>query len=185
LPHPQDLALLEARALELETLPPVEASARRRVLLVELEVAGLFDPDVGVQIVLGNALAAADWHAGECRRRYPLLLAYHDAARALLAYLLSDVRARRQPTAVAAARRDPRVRGAPVSLDWFRRPTPHPPELDRLDWLAVAERHLAAARVTPTGGGGEVFLRAAGAWWVLEWRTDDGVTPALVGSRKA
>jgi hypothetical protein len=152
------LAALERRAAELDAMTAQpEAAARRRVLLRELDVAGLMsDEDVSAE------LAA-----------FPTLLGYHAAARALLAYLAGEARYEVLPGALPTG-----VLGAPVSLDFFRgRPAPEP------EWTALGEWLLTTA--APVGGEGEFAAQSAGQWYEVHWRADDGVTPALLELRRA
>jgi hypothetical protein len=164
LPH-GELDELERRAAELErAADPAAASAERRFLLLALDQAG----------VLGE-----DPPAGVAQR--PLLAGYRDAAAELRRYLASEER-----RSLVAAPPPPGVLGAPVSLDWFRHPSPRPNPLERpFHWLAAGEAALRAAQPDERAGAGEVFVRRGPEWWIFDWRRDDGVTPALVGARPA
>lgn len=167
------LGALERRAVELDarSVAPPESedaagavSAARRFLLLELDQAGVLRDDPP---------PALDG--------YPLLRTYRDAAAQLRRYLRSDERAELVAEPPPAG-----VLGAPVSLDWFRRPSPQPNPLEKpFHWLAAGEAALRAAPLDPGAGGGSVFIRRGGVWWALEWRRDDGVTPALVSARPA
>lgn len=167
----EQLDELERRAEELDELaaaPPRTAeeagreSAKRRFLLLALDQAGVLGerPPAGLD---------------------GLLAAYRDAAAELRRYLGSEERRALVPAAEAAG-----VLGAPVSLDWFRRPSPRPNPLERpFHWLAACEAALHAAQIDGDAAAGEVFVRREPAWWAVEWRRDDGVTPALVRARAA
>jgi hypothetical protein len=165
------LRALELRADELDAMTrsarTVEEraaeAARRRVLLIELETAGLLD----------RAHRAGSRE--ELRRlSLPVLLGYHDAAGQLLDYLAGDVRRRAIEDAGPRA-----VRGAPVSLDWFRRRTwQPPPELDPDEWTALGEWLLAGFPVA--GQEGEFGSQLGSHWYRVVWRADDGYTPALL-----
>jgi hypothetical protein len=167
------LDALERRAAELDarSVAPPESedaagavSAARRFLLLELDQAGVLRDDPP---------PALDGH--------PLLRTYREAAAQLRRYLDSEERAELVAEPPPAG-----VLGAPVSLDWFRFPSPQPNPLEKpFHWLAAGEAALRAAPLDPAAGGGSVFVRRGGAWWALEWRRDDGVTPALVSARPA
>lgn len=162
--EPVGLDELERRADELESLGAAhpEAAAKRRFLIAGLDAAG----------VLGDRPPA-----GVDER--PLLAGYRDAAAELQRYLASDER-----RALVADAASPAVVGAPVSLDWFRRPSPRPDASEHpFHWLAAGEATLRAAPLDARALVGEVFLRRAGGWWLFDWRRDDGATPALVASR--
>jgi hypothetical protein len=165
------LRALELRAAELDAMTAAARSveeraaetARRRVLLIELETAGLLDR--------AHRVASREELA---RLSLPVLLGYHDAAGRLLDYLGCDVRRR----AIAGA--GPRsVRGAPVSLDWFRRGSLRPPsEYDVDEWTALGEWLLAGFSVA--GQEGEFASQLGSGWYRVVWRADDGYTPALL-----
>ena len=164
---------LERRAAEVDALAdagPASAeaagalAAKRRVLLLLLDGAGVLGDEPPPEVA-----------------RYPCLAGYREAADALRRYLGSEERRARVADPEPA-----RVVGAHVSLDWFRRPSPRPdPGEPPHRWLAVAEATLRAAPLDEQAGAGEVYLRGGGGWWVLDWRRDDGVTPALVRARRA
>jgi hypothetical protein len=165
------LRALEERARELDamtatarTVPERAAeAARRRVLLIELDTTGLLDRSHRV-----GARAELE------RLALPVLAGYHDAAGRLLDYLGSAVRQR----VIEHAAPQP-VRGAPVSLDWFRRPSAPPPsEYDLDEWTALGEWLLAGFPVE--GQEGEFGSQLGDHWYRVVWRADDGVTPALL-----
>lgn len=165
------LRALELRAHELDAMTvaavTVEAraaeAARRRVLLIELETAGLLD----------RAHRAAS-RQELARLSLPVLIGYHDAAGRLLDYLDGEVRQRVIEPATPCA-----VRGAPVSLDWFRlRASQPPPDHDLDEWTALGEWLLAGFAVDGQEG---VFGSQLGAhWYRVVWRADDGYRPALL-----
>jgi hypothetical protein len=164
-PGAGELDELERRAVELEGVTdPAAASAKRRFLLLALDQAG----------VLGDA------PPGGLDER-PVLAGYRDAAAELRRYLASDER-----RSLVAGAPPSGVLGAPVSLDWFRHPSPRPNPLERpFHWLAAGEAALRAAQLDERSGVGEVFVRRGADWWVFDWRRDDGVTPALVRAHPA
>jgi hypothetical protein len=163
-PPAGELDDLERRAAELERVAdPAAASAKRRFLLLALDQAGVLGerPPAGVD-------------------ERPLLAGYREAAAELRRYLASEERRS------LVAEPPPGVLGAPVSLDWFRHPSPRPNPLERpFHWLAAGEAALRAAQLDERSGAGEVFVRRGGDWWIFDWRRDDGVTPALVRARPA
>jgi hypothetical protein len=167
----EELDELERRAAELDAAPAPRTaqeagtqSGARRFLLLALDHAG----------VLGER------PPGGLDER-PLLAGYRDAAVELRGYLASEDR-----RALVAGAPPSRVLGAPVSLDWFRRPSPRPNPLERpFRWLAAGEAALRAAQLDERSGAGEVFVRRGPDWWIFEWRRDDGMTPALVRARPA
>jgi hypothetical protein len=164
------LSELEASAVELDALAPAEqtggpdaatASAKRRVLLVSLDAAGVLADDE------------------ETRRRLeawnlPTLLQYHLAATWLLHYYDSDERRER----IAGGARRP-VLGGPVSIDWFRLGSPPQEGLEPFEWLTYCESVFVQHDSFP-GGSGEFAVRHGGPWYRFLWRKDDGVTPALL-----
>jgi hypothetical protein len=167
----EELDELERRAAELDgAAPPRSAeeagtqSGTRRFLLLALDHAGVLgeQPPDGLD-------------------ERPLLAGYRDAAAELRRYLASEER-----RSLVAGAPPSGVLGAPVSLDWFRHPSPRPNPLERpLHWLAAGEGALRAAQLDERSGAGEVFVRRGADWWIFDWRRDDGVTPALVRARPA
>jgi hypothetical protein len=171
-PDRETFADLERRITDLDALPEdsAEASAKRRVLLVMLDQYGFFDPER--QPGLRRGLWQGPWTAvGSVRA----------AAQSLTEYLSSPQRARFNPEQV---NRKPDAAGAPISIDWFRFPSPTPDLFeDPLVWTSWCEAWLRAARIEdPSPGRGEVFAQLAGRWCRLRWRTDDGRTPALLAA---
>jgi hypothetical protein len=152
---------LEGRATALDRVAasagPAESATLRRQLLADLVEAGLFDAPA------------------EPPEERPTLQAYHRAGRRLARYLRSVERARFNPDAAPTP-----IVGAPVSVDWFRFPSPGPDHLSELEWLAYLENILTSAG--PSGEDGEIFVRIGDGWWTLRWRTDDGVHPAVVSA---
>jgi hypothetical protein len=156
---------LERRAAALDRLATRERTAGnlaeeatlRRRLLVDLDEVGVLDavvePPAGLPVVAG----------------------YHRAASRLGHYLRSVERARFNPDAAPTY-----LLGAPVSVDWFRIPSPTPGHLSDLEWLAYLENVLTSA--DPSGDRGEIFVHIGDGWWTLHWRTDDGVHPAVVSA---
>ena len=140
----------------------------------------------GTQSAKRRFLLLALDHAGVLGERPPeglgeLLAGYRDAAAELRRYLASDER-----HSLVAGAPPSGVIGAPVSLDWFRHPSPRPNPLERpFRWLASGEAALRAGQLDERSGAGEVFVRRGADWWVFDWRRDDGVTAALVRARPA
>jgi hypothetical protein len=167
------LAALERRAAELDAWAArsrtvehlAEEAARRRTLLIELDVAGL--------------LSGADARAMRAElERLPTLRAYHAAALALSHYLGGAVRRRSIPDATPEP-----IRGAPVSVDWFRLGPRTPPGADPEAWTVLGESLLRGARLE--GPEGEFAAQADGRWYEVHWRADDARTPALLELRRA
>jgi hypothetical protein len=160
---------LEQRIAELDALPEdsPEASAKRRVLLLALDQHGFFDPRS--QPRLRRALWQGPWTR---------LKAVRAAAQSLTEYLASPERAARFPGA-----EPPPATAAPVSIDWIRYPGARPDLFaDERAWLAWCEAWLQSSRVEASAGRGEAWAHVNETPWVLRWRTDDGVTPALVSA---
>ena len=163
---------LEARAATLATVEQDEqtleaaatASAKRRFLLLELNEAGLL-----------SELPSQDLRQQLEQLQSPNLLAYYTAAMELNAYLRSQERKKY----FFDAKQEPIV-GAPVSLDWFRLQVATPEAYSRYDWLAFCESVFRMNHYT--GGGGEIYTHLGNQWYRLRWRTDDGVTPALLSA---
>jgi len=160
---PQPLEELEARAAELDRLTRrdrtlenvVEESAKRRFLLLDLEATGIFEPGPDLPEAL------------------PTLRSYRAAGLQVAQYLVSDVRRRFNPDCSPGP-----VVGSPVSVDWFRFPSPGPSHLTAEEWLAFLENILVNGGAS--GGQGEVFVHVGPAWWTLWFRCDDGVHPTVV-----
>jgi hypothetical protein len=162
---------LEERAAELEVLARArtpatlaEESARRRVLLLDLEAYGLLEPE--------NAVRKQTWLG---RWSLPLLSDYRRAADLLRRYLASAERARRVKAGGASS-----LIGAPVSVDWFRLRPDDPGDDTSFAWLAELE--AAARPPTLTGGEGDVFVPLDGRMYKVRWRMDDGSHAALVSA---
>ena len=158
----EELDRLEARAEELERMnDPAEADARRRTLLIEMNIAGLLSG----RSTVTNELNELGLRA---------LQSYAAAARRLLDYLNSPERRELVPDALAEP-----VLGARVSLDFFRQGPLVPAGQSERRWTALGEALLVAARPGPTVKG-EFFTQWDGRWYHVVWRRDDGNTPALL-----
>jgi hypothetical protein len=165
LPQPCPFANLESRAAELEQLKRrertlenlAEESAKRRFLLADMEATGIFQPGQGLP------------------EEYPILDGYRSAGLETARYLSSAERQRFNP----GSGPEPIV-GAPVSIDWFRFPSPGPSHLSSLEWLAFLENVLVHGGTS--GGQGETFVQIGSEWWILYYRSDDGVHPAVVAA---
>jgi hypothetical protein len=167
-PDREMLAELELRIAELDALAEesAEASASRRVLLILLEQYGFFDP--GLQPAMRRAL----WQSG-----FERVAEVRAAAQALTEYLVSPQRSAR----FARSGPPPPAAHAGVSIDWFRRPGARPRLFaDALVWTAWCEAWLASSAVSQRAGRGEVWARVNDERWVIHWRAEDGITPALV-----
>jgi hypothetical protein len=165
------LANLEARAAELDAMARArtpssvaDESARRRVLLLDLEGYGLLEPS--------NATRKLTWLG---RWSLPLLADYRRAAELLRRYLDSPERARRVNATGA-----PSLVGAPVSLDWFR--LRHDDPGDEASFARLAELEAAARPATLVGGEGDLFVPLDGRMYKVHWRMDDGSHAALVSA---
>lgn len=162
--HP--LEELESRAVELDQLVQrerspenvSEESVKRRFLHLDLAASGIFEPNVDIPDTL------------------PMLRSYHSAALQVARYLASESRQRFNPDATSAP-----VIGGPVSLDWFRFPSPVPSHLTADEWLAFLENILVHGGTY--GGEGEIFVHVGAYWWTLYWRSDDAIHPAIVAAR--
>ncbi|MBX3156106.1 MAG: hypothetical protein KF773_08910 [Deltaproteobacteria bacterium] len=134
-------------------------AARRQRVLIELEVAGLFERS------LADAARAA--LAG-----LPALRAYHEAAMELHAYLDSRERAE-----IVRKPRPDSLLDSDVSLDWFRRPSGQTAEgIAPWTWLALGER--AFENPAPFRAGRR-FTRLAGQGCTLFYRTEAKAAPSL------
>ncbi|MFO0748035.1 MAG: hypothetical protein U1F43_20600 [Myxococcota bacterium] len=145
-----------------------EAAAKRRTLLFSLETLGV------IWIPFAKTMRQRLELLGLTR-----LLAYHDAAVRLDAYLHSEWRAR-----VGPQRRPPRaLLDSAVSLDWFRLPpSPRPAGTDPDEWLAVCERNFVSWPQTgPESGRMYLVLFDRGA--CLEYRLEAAPMPRLWRAR--
>lgn len=157
---------LESRAVELDRLVQrerslenaSEESAKRRFLLLDLAASGIFELDAEIPGTL------------------PTLKSYHSTALKVARYLSSEPRRRFNPDATSAP-----IIGGPVSIDWFRFPSPVPSHLTEDEWLAFLENILVNGGAH--GGEGEIFVPVGVDWWTLHWRCDDAVHPAIVAAR--
>ena len=137
-----------------------QVEAKRRRVLLELEVAG--------------ALAPADREVRDRARGLglPKLAGYHEAACELERYLSSLARERLVRTPPPE-----RLIDAYVSLDWFRVPSGYVPAgVDPLAWLALCELNFRAAE-RPRAG--RLFVRLEGTFHQLDFRTEVGPEPHL------
>jgi len=140
--------------------------AKRSRLLLELEVGGVFAPELAATRTTLIAL------------RLPRLLTYHDAACEMTRYFASPGRARLVKTPVPE-----RINDARVSLDWFRLSNGYtPPNTDPLDWLALCEVNFLA---NDRPRAGSVFIKLQGAFHQLWFRTEVGLVPKLYGAEPA
>ncbi len=167
------LSELEQQAHELEALQATissheqaaTVSAKRRVLLIDLEFHGLLD---GSREARNRALVPP-WE-------YPIVYGYVAAALGLAAYHRSPERARALPHVPPGP-----VVGGWVSLDWFRLGTPLPPDSSPFMFLAFCE-HIVFTELSlrkSSGAAGEFYYRA-GDRYRVRWRCDDGVHPAVL-----
>jgi hypothetical protein len=165
---------LETMAIELDALDEVaraggdtyedaelEArwSARRRRLLIELEVAGLFERSLTRE-------------ARDAVAQLPALRAFHDAAMQLHAYLDSRERAD-----VVRKPRPQSLLDSDVSIDWFRVPVGVVPDgMAAWTWLALVELQFERPPAFTTG---RRFTRLAGRGCTLLYRTEARATPSV------
>jgi hypothetical protein len=157
-----ELRRLEARAAELDAMTDeASADARRRTLLIELDVAGVLSGREAVEQELAEL-------------RLPVLGGYAAAARRLRTYLVSPERRRYVPDALAED-----VVGARVSLDFFRSGPRPVADMSELEWTALGEALLTAATPDPTPRGA-FYTQWDNHWYLVAWRRDDGNTPALL-----
>jgi hypothetical protein len=171
--HPGERALVEdldRRARDIDErlaavddgLEPPELLADRRVLLADLEAAGLLSPEQE---------AAKRQHL-----RYwapDTLLSWYTAACTASRYLASEERRRYQPD----ARPEP-VWGGPVTLDLFRGGLICPPGVEPYDWASFGEFLLGADPLPGDPQGGFLHHDADG-WLRLRWRRDYGDRASL------
>jgi hypothetical protein len=154
---------LEARAAGLEVVnasgDAVEATVKRRFLLLDLEAQGLFEPELSAQIT--SILPSL-----------PFLRGYRDAAVRLRSYLSGAVRSKFMRTEPPRS-----LTASQVSLDWFRFPQPIPQGFEEQEWLAYCEFSMTG--IEPSSGGGEILFKVHGALCTLRWRLEDGIHPAI------
>jgi hypothetical protein len=156
----------EARRLGEEAAEGARSSARRRLLLAQLEAAGVLEA--------GHGAVRSRWLEAWA---FDSLLAYQQAAMALADYSGSNGRER---VFAGLARSMPAQ--AHVSLDWFRQPEPGAPEAGGATWTAICETAVLA-HAGEGSDAGRIFLEEAGTRYVLDWRREDGVTAVLASAR--
>jgi hypothetical protein len=155
----------EARRLDETAVEDARAHARRRLLLAQLQTAGILEPK--------HARWRLRWlEALGCE----VLLTYQHAAVDLAEYRSSGARQR-----VFEAIAQPVPDEPHVSLDWFRPASGRAPEAKQSSWSATCETAVIA-HADVGSYSGEVFFEAGGEVYVLRWRRDDGITPALVSA---
>ncbi|MFD0200303.1 MULTISPECIES: hypothetical protein [Saccharothrix] len=169
----ESLAAVDSLAASIDALErtgapadAVDASAKRRLLLTDLDRLGL--------------LAERGFAA---RRRLlgtwglDTLLDYNSAGYHLARYATSAAREHAGLAPVAGAP------GCAVSVDWFRLgDQPPPPGFTEHSWTAHCEALLAHHPSPEDGGSGELHVRFGAGRLLLRWRTDDGVRPVLVAA---
>lgn len=176
-PRRAEFVELEQRAVALDALArkdpktpeeAVDESVKRRFLLLDLDAAGVL----------------TDERAEELRMHLeawvlPTLLGYQRAAMALLDYLRAPGRKRYIKNESGPAR----VLGARVSVDWFRLGVPTPSLFEPVNWLGFCERILLEGAPGWSGAGtGTLFTRAGEGSCSIDWRADDGQTPAVLSA---
>lgn len=162
---------LEERARMLDDLvkqPPSPElgaieSAKRRVLLIELDNAGFFNPTQVAR--LHNQLEL--WNL-------PTLQSYYHATIELHAYYNSPERQQ----LISTPQPESILKG-PISVDWFRRLNHTPIGYTPFDWLSQCEQIFENRQVN-SGGAGEIFTRINRKLTLLVWRVDDGIYPKLL-----
>ncbi len=148
-------------------LAPGTESARRLLLLAEIEEAGLLERTLGTEKLYWLRV----WGL-------PGLASVAAAARDLWDYFRSPERARHlgEPPPV-------RLIGTRVSLDWMRAPAPIPTGWSSELWLAVVERCLRDFEPLPPGAKGQLMVAQGRVSAQVLWRREDGEHPALYGAR--
>jgi hypothetical protein len=141
-----------------------DVTAKRRILLEELEEAGLLDET--------REHEKREWLEGW---RMPTLRDYVDAALALRRYYASATRATYTLPPPPA-----RLLDGGVSLDWFRLPSPTPADATPDTWLAFCEHVLHSNELS--GVSGEILSKVGRRWYQIRWRRDDGEHPAVVAA---
>ncbi|HYO68244.1 MAG TPA: hypothetical protein VEU33_19405 [Archangium sp.] len=141
------------------------ASAKRRVLLTDLQRTGLLDEDRAEH----NLRLVPSV-------RYPTLRGYIEAALSLHAYLRCPERQTLPDPAPFP------IVGGLVALDWFRLGVPTPEGSTPNIFLSFCEDVFSLELQLQgdfEGGQGVIFTRAE-RWYELVWRKDDGIHPALL-----
>jgi hypothetical protein len=158
-----DTAELERRAHEVDRLEltgtaegVARAAIKRRLLLDDLEAAGILAPGAGRL-----------WSERLDREGRERLVGYLWAGERMNAYRASEQRARLVGD-----------RGAEVSLDWFRLGSPVPEGADPLAWTARWEAALATTGVGDEAAGFYLSHEDLG-WYRVEWRRERA-GPALL-----
>jgi hypothetical protein len=158
---------LELRAARLDGLvaraataqDAVDAAAKRRFLMLDLEAEGLFEG--ALHPTLSAALADR-----------PTLRTYRDAAVRLRSYLTSDVRRQFLTSDPPRSLTD-----SNVSIDWFRFPQPIPDGFVEDEWVAYCEFMMTS--LTLHGDGGEILFKVREKLCTVLWRLEDGIHPAI------
>lgn len=144
------------------------ASARRRVLLAELEEAGVLDE----ARLIDKIYWLRTWGLGA-------MVPLAEAARDLWGYLRSEVRR----VQVGASEPPPaRLLEARISLDWMRAPPPVPRGWDAFSWLALGERLLIRHAPPPAVASGRILVVQGTVRAELLWRREDGERAVLHGA---
>lgn len=159
-------AELERRAAELDAMVTRERTdehlaeeARVRCwLLNDLQDSGLFD--------------RAEYLPDD--EELPVLREYRAAAKQLAIYLESEERAEFNPDAPPTL-----MLGAPVSIDWYRRPSPAPKHAPPLRWLAFLEASMGGIAEAGGDRGWMSLVAGPGGRWTVYWRYDDALHPCI------
>lgn len=142
--------------------------ARRHTVLVQLDVAGLFDGHATDE----KLQALRQWSC-------PTLVGYLCAAAELHRYYRSAERAREILDLEVPPHGQPPILGGPVSLDWFRRGARGPEQFHPYAWLGYFEWLLRTSKLHD-GMAGCQITGIGGNRYSFSWRRDDLNNPALV-----
>lgn len=151
---------LERRATTAEER--AELSAKRRFLLLDLNAGGLLDNKHWT----AKSIWLEKWGFDTACRFYQAVLR-------LIEYFGSDERREFIPNAGVES-----VRGADISVDWFRSEQDPPAGISPYRWLAFCEEVFRSGEVGDVAEG-EIFTKIDEGWVLIKWRRDDGTTPAM------
>jgi hypothetical protein len=164
------VADLERQLVEFEELEQraatdderAELSAKRRFLLLDFNAGGLLNNKHGT----AKSVWLEKWGFQAVHRFYQAVLQ-------LTEYFGSEERREFIPEAGVEP-----VLGADISVDWFRREQKPPAGIPQFRWLAFCEEVFRSGEVGDVAAG-EIFTKIDEGWVLINWRRDDGTTPAI------